>query len=91
VANVVAECSWLRSLLGELVCPLTSATVVFCDNVYTIYMSRNLVHHWHTKHIKLDIHFVRKKVALGEVHVLHVLSSRHFIDVYRKGLPTTLF
>jgi hypothetical protein len=25
------------------------------------------------------------------VHVLHVLSSRHFIDVYRKGLPTTLF
>jgi len=75
VANTVAECSWLRSLLGELGSPLDASTIVFCDNVSTIYMSRSLVHHKRTKHIELDIHFVRDKVSLGEVRVLHVPSS----------------
>ncbi|XP_071683636.1 uncharacterized mitochondrial protein AtMg00810-like [Lolium perenne] len=32
VAHVVAECCWLRQLLQELHRPLSSATVVFCDN-----------------------------------------------------------
>jgi hypothetical protein len=27
------------------------------------------------KHIEIDIHFVREKVALGQVRVLHVPSS----------------
>jgi hypothetical protein len=54
-------------------------------------MSKNPVHHKRTKHIELDIHFVREKVSLGEVRVLHVRSSRQFADVFTKGLPTTLF
>jgi hypothetical protein len=33
------------------------------------------IHHKRTKHIKIDIHFVREKVALGEIRVLHVPSS----------------
>jgi hypothetical protein len=49
------------------------------------------VHHKRTKHIELDIHFVREKVAIGEVRVLHVPSSRQFTDVFTKGLPSTLF
>jgi hypothetical protein len=91
VANAVAECSWLRSLLGELGCPLSFATIVFCDNVSTIYMSKNPVHHKRTKHIELDIHFVREKVAVGDIRVLHVPSARRFADVFTKGLPTSLF
>lgn len=90
VANAVAECSWLRSLLGELGCPVGSATIVFCD-VSAVYMSRNPVHHKRTKHIELDIHFVREKVALGEVRVLHVPSARQFANVFTKGLPSALF
>ncbi|XP_025815699.1 uncharacterized protein LOC112892801 [Panicum hallii] len=76
VANAVAECSWLRHLLGELHCDISKATVVFCDNVSMVYMSRNPIHHKRTKHIELDIHFVREKVAIGEVRVLHVPSAR---------------
>jgi hypothetical protein len=75
VAHVVAECCWLRQLLQELHIQLPSATVVFCDNVSAVYMTANPVHHKRTKHIKIDIHFVREKVALGEIRVLHVPSS----------------
>ncbi|WVZ64439.1 hypothetical protein U9M48_013949 [Paspalum notatum var. saurae] len=91
VANAVAECTWLRQLLGELHCPVPKATVTYCDNVSSVYMSRNPVHHRRTKHIELDVHFVREKVALGELRVLHVPSSRQFADVLTKGLPTSLF
>jgi hypothetical protein len=49
------------------------------------------VHHRHTKHIELDIHFVREQVALGRVRVLHVPTSQQFADVMTKGLPTSVF
>jgi hypothetical protein len=91
VAHAVAECCWLRQLLQELHRPLSSATVVYCDNVSAIYMSSNLVQHKRTKHIEIDIHFIREKVSLGEVRVLHVPSSHQFADVMTKGLPSQLF
>ncbi|WVZ67849.1 hypothetical protein U9M48_016875 [Paspalum notatum var. saurae] len=91
VAHVVAECCWLRRLLRELHIRLPSATVVFCDNVSAVYMTANPVHHKRTKHIEIDIHFVREKVALGEIRVLHVPSSHQFADIMTKGLPTALF
>ncbi|GKE11655.1 ribonuclease H-like domain-containing protein [Tanacetum coccineum] len=37
IANAVAETCWLRNLLRELHTPLSSATLVHCDNVLFIY------------------------------------------------------
>jgi hypothetical protein len=85
VANAVAECSWLRHLLGELHSGVSKATIVFCDNVSAVYMTRNPVHHKLTKHIELDIRFVREKVGLGEVRVVQVPSARQLADVFTKG------
>ena len=62
-------------LLQELHIPLSKATIVYCDNVSAVYMTANPVHHRWTKHIEIDIHFVREKVALGDVWILHVPSS----------------
>ena len=89
VANVVTESCWLRNLLLELHCPLRQATIVYCDNVNAIYLSRNPVQHQCTKHVEMDIHFVREKVALGQVRVLHVRYQ--FADIFTKGLPRQLF
>jgi hypothetical protein len=91
VVNATAECIWLRQLLGELRCDLNKATVVFCDNVSAVYMSSNPVHHKRTKHIELDIHFVRERVQLGQLRVLHVPTGEQFADVMTKGLPTKSF
>nr|GEX14687.1 ribonuclease H-like domain-containing protein [Tanacetum cinerariifolium] len=74
IANTVAETSWLRNILCELHARLFTATLVFCDNVSTVYMSANPVQHQHTKHIEIDIHFVREKVSTCHVRVLHVPS-----------------
>jgi len=66
-ANVVFESCWLQNLLLELPCPIQKATLVYYDNVGAIYLVGNLVQHQHTKHIEMDIHFVREKVARGQV------------------------
>nr|GEW00167.1 ribonuclease H-like domain-containing protein [Tanacetum cinerariifolium] len=63
VANAVAETSWIRNLFRELHTLLFTATLVYCDNVSVVYMSANPVQHQRTKHIEIDIHFVRDKVA----------------------------
>ncbi|GJU86721.1 ribonuclease H-like domain-containing protein [Tanacetum coccineum] len=67
VANVVAETEWIRNLLRELQAPLFTATLVYCDNVSAVYMSANPMQHQRTKHIEIDIHFVRDKVATGHI------------------------
>ncbi|GJV99479.1 ribonuclease H-like domain-containing protein [Tanacetum coccineum] len=45
VANAVSKTYWLRNLLLELHTPLTSATLVYCDNVSAVYLSYNPVQH----------------------------------------------
>ncbi|GJT00022.1 ribonuclease H-like domain-containing protein [Tanacetum coccineum] len=91
VANVVAETAWIRNLLLELHTPLFTATLVYCDNVSAVYLSTNPVQHQRTKHIEIDIHFVREYVASGQVRVLHVPSRFQYADIFTKGLPTALF
>ncbi|WVZ79892.1 hypothetical protein U9M48_027417 [Paspalum notatum var. saurae] len=91
VANGVAEASWLRQLLQELHQPLQRATLVYCDNVSAVYLSTNPVQHQRTKHIEIDLHFVRERVATGAVRVLHVPTTSQFADLFTKGLPTTVF
>ncbi|XP_050888884.1 uncharacterized mitochondrial protein AtMg00810-like [Lathyrus oleraceus] len=91
VVNVVSESRWIRNLLLELHFPIPQATLVYCDNVSAIYLSGNPVHHQRTKHIEMDIHFVREKVARGQARVLHVPSRHQIADIFTKGLPRILF
>nr|GEU38243.1 ribonuclease H-like domain-containing protein [Tanacetum cinerariifolium] len=91
VADVVAETAWLWNLLLELHDPLSTATLVNFDNVSVVYLSTNLVQHQRTKHIEIDIHFVREYVASGQVRVLHVPFRFQYADIFTKGLLTALF
>ncbi|GJV26805.1 ribonuclease H-like domain-containing protein [Tanacetum coccineum] len=84
VANTVAETCWLRNLLHELQTPLFSATLVYCDNVNAVYLSFNPVQYQRTKHIEIDIYFVRDSVADGQVRVLHVPSRYQYADISPK-------
>lgn len=75
----------------ELHCPLKHSTLVYFDNVSAVYLSNNPIQYQYTKHIEMDIHFVREKVALGQVRVLLVLSRYQIADIFTKGLIKILF
>ncbi|XP_021985187.1 uncharacterized mitochondrial protein AtMg00810-like [Helianthus annuus] len=93
VANAVAEATWLRNLLLELHTPLHRALIVYCDNVSAVYLSDNPVQHQRTKHVEIDIHFVREKVRIGHIRVLHVPSALQYAyaDIFTKGLSKQLY
>ncbi|GJX46321.1 peptidase M17, leucine aminopeptidase/peptidase B, partial [Tanacetum coccineum] len=71
---------------------MSSATLV-CDNVSAIYFSANPVQHQRTKHIEIDIHFVRDMVTAGQLQVLHVPSRYQFADLplYLKNFEPIIF
>ncbi|KAM0020291.1 putative RNA-directed DNA polymerase [Helianthus debilis subsp. tardiflorus] len=64
VANATAEITWIRNLLLELHVPVRQASVIYCDNISAMYLSHNPVQHQRTKHVEIDIHFVREKCVL---------------------------
>jgi hypothetical protein len=90
MANGVAEAFWMRQLLHELHNPLQRATLVYCDNVSAVYLSTNPVQHQRTKHVEIDLHFVRERVAVGDVWVLSVPITLQFADIFTKGLPASV-
>jgi hypothetical protein len=91
IANGVPEATWLRQLLHELQTPPSQCTLVYCDNISAVYLSTNPVQHERTKHVEIDLHFVRENVTIGQVRVLHVLTTSQFADIFTKGLPYSVF
>ena len=91
MANGVAEATLLRQLLIELHAPPRRASLVYCDNISAVYMSSNPIQHQRTKHIEIDLHFVRERVAVGDVRVMHVPTSSQYADIFTKGLSSSVF
>nr|GFD27112.1 ribonuclease H-like domain-containing protein [Tanacetum cinerariifolium] len=56
----------------------------------TCWLRNLLLQHQCTKHIEIDIHFVRDLIAAGQVRVLHVPSRYQFTYIFTKGLPLAL-
>jgi hypothetical protein len=54
-------------------------------------MSSNPVQHQRTKHLEIDLHYVRERVSLGDIRVLHVPTSSQYADIFTKGLPSSVF
>ena len=91
LAAGAAELSWLRSLLRELQLPLTSTPILWCDNQSAGSLASNPVFHARTKHIEIDVHFVRDKVLQKSLEVRYVPSCDQLADVLTKVLPTARF
>jgi hypothetical protein len=65
--------------------------LVYCDNVNAVYLSTNPIQHQRMKHVEINLHFVRERVAIGDVHVLRVPTTFQFTDIFTNGLPTLVF
>jgi len=63
LANATAEMMWIQRLLTELGIPHSPVARLWCDNIGAKYLSANPVFHARTKHIEIDFHFVRERVA----------------------------
>lgn len=91
LAQLTAELTWISSLLTELDIHLPQPPVVWCDNLSTVLLSANPVQHARTKHIEIDLYFVREKVQRGQLTVKHVSTNEQIADILTKPVGHSQF
>jgi histone deacetylase 1/2 len=84
LANGAAEAMWVEYLLKELGVSQQRTPVLWCDNLGATYLTANPVFHARTKHIEIDFHFVRERVAAGALQVRFISSDDQLADVFTK-------
>ncbi|XP_071681644.1 uncharacterized protein [Lolium perenne] len=91
LANATAELIWVQSLLQELGVPQARPPILWCDSIGATYLSSNPVFHARTKHIEVDHHFVRERVAQKLLHIKFISSKDQLADIFTKPLPLPQF
>ncbi|GJZ45498.1 putative RNA-directed DNA polymerase [Tanacetum coccineum] len=89
--KALAELTWLQALLHELGIRSSSTLILWCDNLGATYLSANPIFRARTKHMEIDYHFVREKVAQGDLRVQHISTHDQIADIFTKPLPTPRF
>ncbi|KAL5701149.1 hypothetical protein ACHQM5_026518 [Ranunculus cassubicifolius] len=78
------EVVWLRTMLGELGFSATTPSVLHCDNRAAIHLASDSVLHERTKHVEIDVHFLREKVRNGIVAPSFVRTKAQIADTLTK-------
>ena len=80
----------MQSLLCELGV-LQSPPIVLCDSLGAAYLSVNPIRHSRSKHVEIDIHFVRDYVANGVMNVWFVSTKDQLAEILTKPLSSLRF
>ncbi|WVZ16874.1 hypothetical protein V8G54_009856 [Vigna mungo] len=91
LASTVCEMQWLTYLLHDLHVTYTTPALIYCDNQSAIQIASNQVFHERTKHIDIDCHIVREKVAAGLIKLLPISITMQIADILTKPLPPPIF
>ena len=65
--------------------------LMWCDNQGAIALANNLMYHAKTKHVELDIHFVREEVSAKQLDICYIRSVDRTANIFTKALPYSHF
>ncbi|XP_019184373.1 PREDICTED: uncharacterized protein LOC109179323 [Ipomoea nil] len=82
LADVSTEVTWIVSLFRELGLHDAQPSTLWCDNLGATYLCANPIFHARTKHVEIDYHFVRDKVASGDMTVNFVSTKDQLVDIF---------
>lgn len=86
LAHASTKIAWMQNLFQELHISVTFIPILWCDNTSARALASNLIFHAHTKHIEIDVHFVREIVASKRLTVQYVSSKFQIADMLTKAL-----
>ena len=84
---------WLRNLIStlEVVHSIYRPLKSFLDNSIVVSFSRNTRSTFRSKHIDVQLFFVKEKLAEVLISVEHMLTTSMLADSLTKGLPICVF
>ena len=91
IAHASTEILWLQSLLTELRMKSTTPPLLWWDNIGATYLTANPFFHARTKHIEINVHFVRDLVSTNGLCIRFVSSKDQVADTFTKPLPMAKF
>ncbi|KAK8954800.1 hypothetical protein KSP39_PZI002048 [Platanthera zijinensis] len=86
MAHGATELLWLRTLLTELGFPPSGSSTLVCDNQSALMLASDSVLHERTKHIEVDIHFLREHIRSGTLATTYVPSAEQTADAFTKAV-----
>lgn len=86
LVDLAVEVLWIQYLLKEIQFPFKNPSVLWCDNVSASALAQNPVFHSRSKHIELDIHFIRDKVLENFLEIRYVSSLDQVANIFTKSL-----
>lgn len=89
MALASCEITWLSALLRDMGLQDLPPTVLNCDNKAALAISANPVLHERTKHVEIDCHFIRDKIAAGDIVTTFVPSYAQIADMFTKQLTSS--
>ena len=78
---------WLKRILLDFGYTEKDPTTIFCDNVSTIFLSKNNVFHQKGKHIDTQFHFLCELVKKCDITLEFCSSKEQLADVFTKPKP----
>jgi hypothetical protein len=87
----VSEGLWLQRLLFELGLSEKSPIMLYYDNKDAINIANNPVQYDQTKHVEIDLHFIKENLDSRERCFPFVRTTEQLADVFTKGLHTAEF
>ncbi|CAH9095804.1 unnamed protein product [Cuscuta epithymum] len=88
VAYTVQDTLHIRSILFELGFPVKAPVQLFCDNIFASYLTTYPIQHARSKHIQIDYHFVRERVAHEDLVVKYIPTQLQLTDIFTKSLSS---
>jgi len=76
----------VETVLQELGISQVKVPILWCDNLGAKYLTANLVFNAITKHIEVDFHFVRERVANKLLDVRFISYKGQLVDGFTKPL-----
>ena len=85
MSHTTSELTWINNLLVDLKIQVPTAVPLFCDNKAVQHIVTNPCFHERTKHLHIDVHYVRENVESGFIATHHVSSQMQLADLLTKS------
>jgi hypothetical protein len=87
LTHATQQVLWMFSFMSEIRFTRKFPAMLHGDNAASIALTLNTKGHACTKHIDIRHHYIRERVAEGEINLIQIPSEENLANIFTKPLP----